>query len=473
MKRQLALALALIFALLTLTACGQTAEETPTRTPTPEEELEDMTMGEIMNGLMDGTIYVTEDVQETEEPDYSDRTILTIGQYGGGYPFIASQFNVSQEEYAVEVIDYSQGGTITRENAIIRLNADLATGKGPDIIAFDNFEVTPVEYGKKGYLADLYSFLDTDPELGREDLLESVLSSFEINGALYWTVTSACPMTILSSRSVADSLTSWTFQDMMQLIREKDPGTPVFMENEDSRRMLSWLSITLVNEFVDFDSYTAYFDTDGFKSFLEICNSLSPIEREDEDEIIKPLMSIEPFCSFVEIQYYNWLYDNDPVILGFPSSGGTGVSYLITEFDAYGINAASGHKDAAWQCVKYILSDEYHGMMYFPINRNNLQTRIDDEKKVKYKFDANFEETDEIDTDLGSVQGFPYHPATDEDVEQVMSILNSATAPGLRERTISAMIVEEAEYYFSGSKTVDEVASLLQSRVSLYLGEQK
>lgn len=473
MKRTLALTLAIVFVLLTFTACGQTAAEEPTRTPTPEEELEDMTLSEIMDGLIEDTIYIPESVPATEPPDYSDRTIITLGQYGGGYSIFLSEFNTSQDEYAVEIVDYSQGGTITRENAIVRLNADLAIGKGPDIIDFDNFGVSPVEYGKKGYLADLYTFLDSDPELGREDLLESVLSSFEINGALYWTVTNACPMTILSSRSVADSLSSWTFQDMMQLIREKDPDTPVFSEYETPRSILSWLSLILVNEFVDFDSYTAYFDTDGFKNFLEVCGSLSPIELEDEDELVKPLMSIEPFANFVEIQYYNWLYDNDPVILGFPSSSGTGVSYLITEFDAYGINAASGYKDAAWQCVKYLFSDKHRPLLHFPINKAALQRFIDDEKKVKYKFDENLEETDEIDTDLGRVPGFPYHPATDEDVEQVMSILNSATASGQRENTISSMIVEEAENYFAGSKTVDEVASLLQSRVSLYLGEQK
>lgn len=130
MKRQLALALAIIFALLSLSACGQTAVETPTeeptRTPTPQSELEGLTSDEIMQLLAEDKIYFEHEQDKsepTEEPDYSGRTVITLGQYGEAAWL--SGFNSSQDEYVIEYIDYSQGGTLSKSDAIIKLKPIL------------------------------------------------------------------------------------------------------------------------------------------------------------------------------------------------------------------------------------------------------------------------------------------------------------------------------------------------------------
>jgi len=41
----------------------------------------------------------------------------------------------------------------------------------------------------------------------------------------------------------------------------------------------------------------------------------------------------------------------------------------------------------------------------------------------------------------------------------------------VRDKTLSEMIASEAQYYFDGSKTADDVAKVLQNKADLYLNE--
>lgn len=86
---------------------------------------------------------------ETDKPeehitqrDEAEETItLTLGQYGSTiYPQV-TKFNASQNKYIIEVIDYSQNDELSFNDEVIKLNADLVTGNGPDIIYFGRFRL--------------------------------------------------------------------------------------------------------------------------------------------------------------------------------------------------------------------------------------------------------------------------------------------------------------------------------------------
>lgn len=54
----------------------------------------------------------------------------------------------------------------------------------------------------------------------------------------------------------------------------------------------------------------------------------------------------------------------------------------------------------------------------------------------------------------------------------MLDLIDSASLPARGNSTITSIVTEEAEAYFSGDRSVDEAAQLIQSRVSLYLSEQ-
>ena len=53
-----------------------------------------------------------------------------------------------------------------------------------------------------------------------------------------------------------------------------------------------------------------------------------------------------------------------------------------------------------------------------------------------------------------------------------MSIINSTTKHQVTDDSITQIINDESAAFFSGSKSADETAKLVQSRVSIYVNEQ-
>ncbi len=61
---------------------------------------------------------------------------------------------------------------------------------------------------------------------------------------------------------------------------------------------------------------------------------------------------------------------------------------------------------------------------------------------------------------------------SEEDVNFMKDYLKSITKINKYDENINNIIKEESDLYFSGSKSADETASVIQSRVSIYLNEQ-
>ena len=62
---------------------------------------------------------------------------------------------------------------------------------------------------------------------------------------------------------------------------------------------------------------------------------------------------------------------------------------------------------------------------------------------------------------------------TEEKVEQVRRALEDSQVPPLKTQPILNIICEEAEAYFSGAKSIEEVTPIIQNRVQLYLDERR
>ena len=69
---------------------------------------------------------------------------------------------------------------------------------------------------------------------------------------------------------------------------------------------------------------------------------------------------------------------------------------------------------------------------------------------------------------------YTYRLATQEEVDKVMELMDLAKPVSYNgDDEISKIINEEAEAFFKGQKSVDEVAGIIQNRVNNYVGETK
>lgn len=65
------------------------------------------------------------------------------------------------------------------------------------------------------------------------------------------------------------------------------------------------------------------------------------------------------------------------------------------------------------------------------------------------------------------------YAARKEDVQAVLDIISSADKKLTWDSQINNIIFEEAGAFFSGSKTVEEVADIVENRVKIYISEMK
>ena len=62
---------------------------------------------------------------------------------------------------------------------------------------------------------------------------------------------------------------------------------------------------------------------------------------------------------------------------------------------------------------------------------------------------------------------------TPEQYQIVRDLIDSTHSVYSFDENILSIVSEECAAYFSGAKTIDETAALIQNRVSLYMAEQK
>lgn len=64
------------------------------------------------------------------------------------------------------------------------------------------------------------------------------------------------------------------------------------------------------------------------------------------------------------------------------------------------------------------------------------------------------------------------YASTDQEIEELRSLIDQIDGKYEYHEEIMDIIEDEAKAYFSGSKNVEEVCKLIQSRVSIYIMEQ-
>ncbi len=388
-----------------------------------------------------------------------------------------ADFNKTSAEYEIEVTDR---GINNLSNVIDTLNLEIIAGNTPDII--DSFFLPMESYVEKGVFADLYNFIDSDPDMCREDFLENIFTAYEINGGLYQNITNFKLDTLMGKSSIVGEMQGRTSDDFIDLAEKYPDKKFVDMPLDrygifDEFMRYGWQS------FIGTETGKCDFNGKRFILILEFCNTfpekydssvmLDPSWRQNEEENLingKTLFTlwdrnIDNFYSFRKLEEYTF---GEPIVVtGYPDSEGNGV--LIDADGSFAIFEKSSVKEGAWEFLRYYYSDEYqkwivkgderYGSSGFPVKKSALEFAAEDAKKGLY---------------LSYWEGYSdaYTPNTDDDNQRIIDLINGAACRvETSENFVYNIIREEAEMYFSGQRPAEETAEIIQNRVQLYLNE--
>lgn len=423
---------------------------------------------------------------KVDPADVKEKKIITLAMAYMDWS-VRSQvikFNKADEEYRITIQDYSTYATEDDYNAgITRMNADIVSGKVPDILLLN--ESMPVEsYMSKGLFEDLNPYIEKDSELDINNFMPNIMEAFSRNGKLYVLVPNFSVQTLVAKTSDVGPDRGWTVQEAMALWDSKPEGTE-FLNATTRDEMLSNCMRMASSQFIDPESGKCSFDSEEFIQMLEFINRF-PKEIDDdyytdqywenyesqwrEGKVLTSYGYIGDFRNYNNME--KGTFGEDITMIGFPSSDGDGS--VIVPGSEFAMSSKSKDKEGAWKFLRTFLTEEYQSEIYgFKLSINQMKKMAAEATKKPYYEDENGNKVEYDDTIyIGGVE-IAIDPMTQQEADDLLEQLLSFKRISRQDDALKQIISEEAAAYFAGQKSAEEVARIIQSRAQIYVNETR
>lgn len=424
------------------------------------------------------------------------KTELTLACFGLDYNLRSQivKFNKSNPDYRIVVKDYSEYATDDDYNAgLTKLNTELISGNVPDILV-NGTELPIGQYAAKGLLEDLWPYLDADPEYSRDKLMTQPLNAAQTDGKLYRLPIDFGVTTAVGLGKVVGEYTTWTLADVNDALSKLPEGATVFNKYYTQAEMLKYCIAMNAENFMNWQDGTCSFDSDEFRALLEFVKPFpaeydwqSDAEEYESDYTRlkngKQLLYPTSISDFDSIYYMFATLDHDVRFIGFPREDGSSGNAFNASC-TLSISTACRDKSGAWAFIRSTLSNDYQENIWnYPIVKSVFEAKAQEAMTQEYETDADGNQI--LDDDGNPIPisngGMSYgdepmielYAVTQEQYDAVMALIDSTTSFVDYDQNVLSIISDEAAGYFAGSKTVEEASKLIQSRVSLYIQEQK
>ncbi|MCM1027860.1 MAG: hypothetical protein NC432_15650 [Roseburia sp.] len=225
---------------------------------------------------------------------------------------------------------------------------------------------------------------------------------------------------------------------------------------------------------IDWEAGRCDFDTGLFRKMMEVAKRYAYDENRE-----LPILASQEYAS----DLYNFWAPSILEKAGRVRSGALfddgcyGEVYSAFEILSVNVNASVDQKQGAWEFIAYLLSEEGQQTIVkndrMPVSKNMFQNMV--EKSL----DSLYEDTPiqvgtshyirgEYVTELREVWK---SDITEEWVEAYTKLYEEAKPLPVRTKPLLEIICEEADGYFTGGKSMEQVIGLIENRVQLYLDE--
>lgn len=395
-------------------------------------------------------------------------------------PLAAVKFNAAQSQYRIVCEEFSSA--YTGSDLMDSFDKAILAGNIGDIVVTQDFD-TYRKYGEKGVYADLYTLMNN--ELSEDDIFGCVRCACEIDGKLYGLPQEFSLDTYAIKQGCID-LETWNLEAFITLSDSLTTGKSILlsMTQED---VYNALRDSIIAECIDFENHTCSFDSDIFLHFLEYIASLPQENTAEMDWNENNYINGKAALFNSNINSYASYYqmksvfgeEADADIVGYPSSEGGASKLSANAF--YSITEESKVKEGAMAFLRYLLSadcviDEMRGMRSIPSLKTTAKAWDDSESKMYYYFyydnvgrwSANSRPITKEDEGVPGI----CIQLTQEKIDAVYDFLDHVNVYPYIPSDIVAILDEEMYVFLDTTKTADEIAKIIQSRVSTYLSER-
>lgn len=305
-------------------------------------------------------------------------------------------------------------------------------------------------------LVDMTQLFERDENISIDDIaitnaLDSFSGIYYISGAFNFE-------TLVGRYSDFGDRYGWTLSEYMS-IEETLPDDIETIHNMTKESFINCIVSRYIRTAVDWNERTCNFNTPEFIKLLEAGNRI----RETPENLNNMSFGYGPTkvgegtrvasLSWVEtvwkLAYEERMAGCKLSFIGWPTVDGSCGSdvYLI---EPVGIVSQAENVDGCWEFVKYILLNPDKNIDSLPVYMPLLQDKVE---KAKISED-------------NPVQ------LSDADAERFFDLISEINNVAIYDETVLGIIKKESAALFKGDKTAEEVANIIQSKVSIYIAEQ-
>ena len=450
--------------------------------------------GEYIGPNGDQSEYEIAVLRKTATADLPKKEIITLGLLDSGASSDSAivKFNRHSDKYRVETkkyfdttqdFDSGEAYSEAMNKAVEAFNNDLLNGKAPDVIESLNLNVDRLT--SKGLLEDLNKYLDSDPDISRDDYFESVLESrTSRQGVLYSIPSTFAVSTLMGWAEDLGDKEGWTVSEAKEIF-EKNKGRE-YCKYTGRQSALAMFLYTNYSNFIDWNEGKCNFNS---QDFIDLINITAMFPKDDDNidwEEYDPYSGISDhsdllceadFSSITDYLLYKQVFNGGEgaVYKGYPGSAGNGTK--IMPIDGFSIYSGSEKKEAAWEFVKsFISKDYYNSANYysFPSLKSAYNEMMD-----KASHPDTYINEDGEEESLGTMtygfgnQVYEIGSPTEDDVKAMTELIENASGEICYDTFVYGIIEEEIGAVFEGNKTAEDAAAIIQSRIQTYVDESR
>lgn len=450
-------------------------------------EVDDNTFyGSFYDELGDGGSNVTAKFTKVSPEKSAAKKTLTLGGMYIGTDIKKNiiLFNRGSDNYRIIVKDYSNNTEDGDYNAMLdAINNDIIAGTMPDIMLL-NTSMDISNYFAKGAFEPLDSYMEKDSEFDRSDYMENVLDAMTFDGKLYCITPTFYVNTLVGKKSVVGDK-NLSLTELENIAKDMGDNVKVFSSDTTKEQLIRNVMSYDRDEFVDMNTGEVKFDSPEFIKVLEFTDNLPVMppdyeednweEYEAEFRLNRALVMTMGLYDFRDsMSYYRTvMFGEELGFIGFPTSNGSGNT--IGFDNALAISADSQYKDGAWEFIRTYISDDFQDKITygFPINKAALKKRGQEATKPQTYIDENGKEQVVKESYWLDGKEVEVDPPTQADIDAFIEVLGTADSLVNYNESITNIVLEEASGYFDGQKSAEAVAKVIQSKVQIYVNENR
>ncbi len=380
-------------------------------------------------------------------------------------------FNRQSEAYFISL---EEAGGKDWDDFATQTSIEIASGGGPDILFGEVMSDYIQGMIDKGGLEDLMPYMEASG-IGEEDYFPAVFSNWRkeekiygINASMF--VYRYCMNTsvlgleqVWDIKTLVDTLCAYDEQAMYMVSAEAGDILEMFLEgSDDFWGMLDW------------EAGTCDFGGDLFAKMLEAAGRYAYDENQDYPILVEHVYcnDLYSFCTSEHLKEMGKVQ----VGVMFPDGCHAGVN---TAYQTLSINANSTRKQGAWEFIAYLLGEEWQQELIrreeIPASRKAFQVMVDSKLADLHNYTSReiwFWEMIGGEYVVASRRELTAGSITDDWVEAFTKTMEEARCLPIRTQAIMEVVLEEAEDYFNGIKSVEEVVRIIENRVRIYMNEQ-